>query len=351
MAIINGTRYSREEILERCGNMNQLAGYKRYILSEGRGKGTEAVDIDNGNGLKFTVLLDKCLDIAGCSFNGINLAYMTNNGIVAPQFYDSHGTEWLRSFAGGLLSTCGITHCGVPGEDAGEQLGLHGRISNCPADNICCEAYWEDDEYIIRIKGRSYETRLHGENLELRREIKVYTGENKIYIHDEIENKAYQPAPVMMIYHVNFGFPLYNEGSEIFIDSVECIPNDDEAKRMVTQRLTVTKPQHGVPENVYFNHMNKERGYGLATLINRKINSNGLGMYVKFDLEELPYLNQWKMIAEGHYVLGLEPANCKSLGRANERAEGRLTYIVPGETKHFNVELGMIEDLDEFSVK
>jgi hypothetical protein len=331
--------------------MNQLAGYKRYTFSEGRAKGTEAVDIDNGNGLKFTVLLDKCLDIAGCSFNGINLSYMTSNGIVAPQFYDSHGTEWLRSFVGGLLSTCGVTYCGAPCEDDGEQLGLHGRISNCPADNICCDAYWEEDEYVIKIRGRSYETRLHGETLELRREIKVYTGENKIYVSDEIENKGYKPNPIMMIYHVNFGFPLYDEGCEIFIDSVECLPNDKEAKKMLEQRFTATKPQHGVLENVYFNHMNKERGYGLATLINRKLDSNGLGMYVKFDLEELPYLNQWKMVAEGHYVLGLEPANCKSLGRANERTEGRLVYIEPGEIKCFNVELGIIENADLFFSK
>jgi hypothetical protein len=71
-------------------------------------------------------------------------------------------------------------------------------------------------------------------------------------------------------------------------------------------------------------------------------------MYVKFDLAELPYMNQWKMVAEGHYVLGLEPSNCRSLGRANERAEGRLRFIEPGETKCFNVELGIIENLDMF---
>jgi hypothetical protein len=347
MPVINGKSYSRNELLKKCGNISQVAGYKRYIFGEGRAKGTEAVDIDNGNGLRFTVLLDKCLDIAGCSYNGINLTYMTNNGIVAPQFYDSHGNEWLRSFAGGLLSTCGITYCGAAGEDDGEQLGLHGRISNCPADNICCEAVWENDEYVIKVRGRSYETKLHGETLELRREIKIHAGENRICINDEIENKGYKAAPLMMIYHLNFGFPLYNVSSEIYIDSVTCIPNNDEAAKWMKTRDIIQEPQHLKPETVYFHEMNMNRGYGYAALVNRSLHYNGLGICIKYNLDELPYMNQWKMDAEGHYVLGLEPANCRTFGRAKEKAEGRLRYIEPGEIRQFRLELTVAENIGD----
>lgn len=348
MPIINGTRYSRDKLLKKCGNIAQVAGYKRYTFSEGRAKGLEAIDIQNGNGLQFTVLLDKCLDIAGCSYNGINLAYMTNNGAVAPQFYDSHGNGWLRSFGGGLLSTCGITYCGAAGEDDGEQLGLHGRIGNCPADNIGCEAVWEEEQYVIKVRGRSYETSLHGEFLELRREIKVYAGDNRIYIRDEIENKGYRPAPLMMIYHCNFGFPLYDAGSEVYIDSTNCIPNDAEAEKWLQTRDVIPEPQHLRPETVYFHQMNEKRGYGFAALLNRNLNHNGLGVCMKYNLDELPYLNQWKMVAEGHYVLGLEPSNCRTLGRANEKAEGRLRYIEPGQTRHFDLELTVIENVEKF---
>ncbi|SEP05859.1 aldose 1-epimerase family protein [Propionispora vibrioides] len=346
MPVIHGIHYSKAKLLERCGNISQVAGYKRYVISEGRGKGVEAVEIYNGNGLQFTVLLDKTLDIADCSYQGVNLAYMTGNGIVAPQFYDSHGNGWLRSFNGGLLSTCGITYCGAASEDEGELLGLHGRISHCPADNICCEAVWEKEDYVITVRGRSYETRLHGEFLELRREIKIRAGDNTIYLHDEIENQGYRPVPLMMIYHCNFGFPLYDAGSEIYIDSVECAPNDEVSSKSLDDRNLVPEPRPLVPESVYFHRMNVSRGYGLAALINRKIGRKGLGVFLKYDLKELPYLNQWKMIAAGHYVLGLEPSNCRTLGRASEKAEGRLRYIEPGETRHFNLAIIISEEID-----
>jgi hypothetical protein len=38
----------------------------------------------------------------------------------------------------------------------------------------------------------------------------------------------------------------------------------------------------------------------------------------------------WIDRAPGVYALGLEPANCSVLGRAHDRAEGRLPFLEPG---------------------
>ena len=35
----------------------------------------------------------------------------------------------------------------------------------------------------------------------------------------------------------------------------------------------------------------------------------------------------------GVYALGIEPANCSVLGRAHDRAEGRLPFLQPGEKR------------------
>ena len=45
----------------------------------------------------------------------------------------------------------------------------------------------------------------------------------------------------------------------------------------------------------------------------------------------LPRLWQWIDPALG--VLGIEPANCSVLGRAHDRAEGRLPVLGPGEER------------------
>jgi len=43
-------------------------------------------------------------------------------------------------------------------------------------------------------------------------------------------------------------------------------------------------------------------------------------------------------------VVGLEPANCGVGGRAQDRAEGLLRVLAPGETEQLVVEIGVLPD-------
>lgn len=99
MVTINGNSFTKKELLKGCGNINQLAGIRRFTFSEGRAKGVEAVEVNNGNGLNFTVLLDRNMDIAWCSYKGVNLSYITSNSVISPYYFDRRRNEWLRSFS------------------------------------------------------------------------------------------------------------------------------------------------------------------------------------------------------------------------------------------------------------
>lgn len=318
-------------------------GIKKYTFSEGKAKGVEAVDVNNGSGLRFTVLLDRNMDIAWCDYKGINISYITSNSVVSPYYYNRNGNNWLRSFTGGLLTTCGITNAGKACSDNGEELGLHGSIGNCPSESICAESYWEDDEYIIKLTGISRETSFFGENLSLKREIKVLGGVNKIYIKDTIENLGSKESPLMMIYHFNFGYPILDKGSRIYIDSESSVGASEASDRNIQNQYIISDPVKDIEENVYFHRMNKENKEGQAILMNENLGESGLGIGLKFNLEELPYLNQWKMLGEGEYVLGLEPSNCMTLGRDKERERETLRYISPGEKRIFNLELSIMD--------
>jgi hypothetical protein len=60
-----------------------------------------------------------------------------------------------------------------------------------------------------------------------------------------------------------------------------------------------------------------EDGMAAITLRNRGL---GLELEVSFRKAELPMFTQWKMMGQGEYVLGLEPANCHPDGQAAQRA-------------------------------
>jgi hypothetical protein len=92
-------------------------------------------------------------------------------------------------------------------------------------------------------------------------------------------------------------------------------------------------------------------GRAWAALVNRGLQPQGgpagLGLYLGFRADTLPYLNEWKMLAEGDYVVGVEPANTKVLNRAVLRREGRLPMLQPGEAREMEVELGVLEGPQE----
>ena len=46
------------------------------------------------------------------------------------------------------------------------------------------------------------------------------------------------------------------------------------------------------------------------------------------------------MMAEGLYVLGVEPANCHVEGRVKERERGTLQVLAPGENRIYHMEIG-----------
>jgi hypothetical protein len=59
----------------------------------------------------------------------------------------------------------------------------------------------------------------------------------------------------------------------------------------------------------------------------------GAEVEISWDAAALPRLHQWVHPAAGVYVLGIEPANCSVLGRASDRAVGRLPMLGAGSSR------------------
>jgi hypothetical protein len=128
MAYLYDRDWTRQELLQHVGHMDQVAGIKLLEVTDGIERGNRLLRVWTGSGLDFDVLPDRALDISACCYKGIPLAWASPTGAVHPAFYEPGGLGWLRSFQGGLLVTCGLDQFGPPCSDAGEELGLHGRV-------------------------------------------------------------------------------------------------------------------------------------------------------------------------------------------------------------------------------
>jgi hypothetical protein len=320
---------NKPELLNYIGNLSQIGGCRHYTLSEGWGRGMRATDINTGGGLQFTVLPDRGLDISLASYKGMNLVYLTCNGETHPSYYEPEGIGWLRTFAGGLLTTCGLTHLGPPCNDEGDELGLHGRYSTLPVKQLSDLSDWVGDEYHYKVRGIVEEGFLFGKKLRMDREIFSVCGQNKIRITDKITNFGNAASPYTILYHMNFGYPLLSEEAEFVIDPLETTPRDVDAAPGIKEFRNFIKPQQFYKEQVFFHTMKGDQhGETAVTLKNKKV---GVAVNIKFNINQLPYITQWKMMGIGEYVLGIEPSNVKCKSRKTLRVENALPMLQPGE--------------------
>jgi hypothetical protein len=341
------TNFNKRQILRYVGDYSQLFGIKEYTLSGGKSKGVKAFDVRNGSGLEFTVLADRCLDIAGLSFNGTNCSYTSKTGIVAPEYYEEDRTGFLRSFSAGFLTTCGLRNVGSPCEVNGEPFSLHGRISNSPAEEVCATTEWVDNVPVLTISGKMRETRLFGENLILRRKITCKFGENKITIQNMVENLGFRKEALMLLFHFNMGYPLLDEDAVLVTPPVKLTPRDQEAEKGKTTYGQSQKPTHDYQEQVFYHNLKGDQnGATSVALINKKLE---LGVAIHFNKNQLFNFTQWKQMGEGDYVMGLEPCNCYVGGRADPLNEGMLEYLDPGEIRNFDLTIELLNGMDEIN--
>lgn len=329
----------RQKIERYVGNLLQLGGTRHYTMTGGRTHGTRCIDVKTGTGFAFTVVCDRGMDLSLASFRGTNLTFLTANAETNPAFYDPDGMEWLRTFSAGMLTTCGPTYLGNPCEDEGEKLGLHGRFSALSPEKVCDLTDFEKGT--IEITGTMYDSHTFGKKLRIRRRIRSEFGGSRVVVEDEIRNEGGIPSPLTMLYHVNFGYPLLSEAATVHVRSDHCDGCDSYSCRHLDERGRVRAPEAGSQEKNYLHTFAADREQTTAWVWNRELDG-GLAAYVRFSPRDLPYMNQWVLEDWKDYIVALEPANVPCESRNILRQKDMLPILQPGETKTFQVEIGVV---------
>ena len=338
MPTLYNKSFSIDELQRMTGSMDQLAGIRLVEYSSGRMHGMRAADVWTGSGLRFTVLLDRGMDIGPAEFAGKPLAWL-HPAMATPTFYEPVGGGFGRTFGGGLLVTCGLNHFGPSETVGGEFFPQHGRASHIPADEVNTHCGWDGDTYRLEVEGKVCQAILYGENLLLTRRISTSLGATSLHIEDRVANQGYRTASLMMLYHCNFGFPLISPDSELVVDEESVSPRDEPARAGLGQQNYFGAPEADFQQQVFFHRPRPAAdGYATATLVNRAID---FGAFLRYRTAELPVLTQWKNTGAGDYLCGLEPATNPEAPRETLRQRGEMKLLAPGEEVCFSLEIGI----------
>ena len=318
----------REKLYRYVGNEAQLYGVRRVILDEGNARGIAIYQVTTAGGLELDILPDTGLDIGRVKFKGVNMNYMSKNGYDSPVRFLPVSGNFDRYFPGGMLFTCGLLSAGPENTDTdGDFHPLHGRYHGNSASGLCAYA----DDHNIHVCGEIRETAQGKHNFSVRRKYTIPAFGSEILIEDEITNLTPSPVEYMMLYHMNFGYPMLSEKSEIiFPEKRKVTPRTKYAEEKLSENCKISAPIDGEEECVYFNEMEDD---AYVCLKNHEL---GIEAQITWSLDTLPILAHWKNMKSGDYVLGLEPSSCYIMGRERERREGKLRVLAPfGSVKHF----------------
>jgi Domain of unknown function (DUF4432) len=283
------------------------------VVADGPAAGCRALDVRVSGGIDIRILPDRGFDIGAAWFGGTPLAWISAVGETAPLDHPQ-GDDWNDALGGGLVATCGLRNVGAPSEGHGQ----HGTFSHLRAQEVCVER--RADEVVAR--ARVVDASAIGHRLEVEREVRTRIGEGRVTLADVTRNLASQPEAAPLLYHVNIGPPLWSGGARVETDAAEVVPRDEDARAALDAWDRAPGHEPGAPERV-FEHVGATR----AAVANGSL---------RLELDwNLPRLWQWVHPAYG--VLGLEPANCSVLGRAHDRAEGRLPELAAGEERRTSV--------------
>ncbi|MEE9405735.1 MAG: DUF4432 family protein [Algisphaera sp.] len=344
------TQLSRDA--EKFSMIQQIGGIRtaRYDWPDAGGSpGCRVAIFETGTPLRFVLNLDRGGDIVEASYGGTSLAWLSPNGYAPPTHASSQKQRWLHGWNGGLLSTCGPDLLGAEKDDDDNIVDLHGMFHHQPA---AIQAIHQPDprngvlDMSIELVVRA--THIFTPIYEIKRTISATLGIAGVRVRDEVRNISAVQANHHWLYHVNFGYPLVNTGTQLFYTGDHGVAwGVSDAAKAVAEPAWKTVPEPLAEHNgwgergVIVVPPADDQGWATAGLLNPSL---GLGVALHYDTATLPRLANWQHYGHaGTYVTALEPFVGQLLPSELD-ATAMPAVLEPQESRAYAIDLNVLTD-------
>ena len=315
----------------------------KYRLHGGRQEGVDIVELHNGR-MTIRIIPTRGMSILDAVMGDVRLGWDSPvKEVVHPMHIDPHsrgGLGWLEGF-NEYLVRCGLEWFGPPvadahhharGEAPASNLTLHGKIANIPVSRLELEIETAAP-FRLKLRGLVRERMLFGPKLDLETELVTTPGSSTFMITDRVTNDGAGAEEFGLLYHINHGCPLLENGSRLLAPAARVTPMTQRATEGgVENYASYAGPRHGYTEQNYMlDLLTDRRGRTQVMLQNRSATK---AVSLAWTLEQLPCFTVWKntQAEKDGYVTGLEPGTNYPYPRPVERKAGRVPLLRSGQT-------------------
>ena len=341
---MSAPRIDLSAIRERVGDIEAYAGVRLVTLGDGHERGVRLLEFRSGGGLDFEVVIDRGLDIGRLAMAGQSFSWHSPVGLKAPWLIDrasDRGQGFLRGFSG-LLTTCGLDHIRQPETLAVEgnplhptgfvDHPLHGSATFTPARLTGYGMAQGASGATLWCEGEMRQTMVFGACLSLRRRICCAVGSSVLQITDEIENIGATPSPHLLLYHINLGFPLIDEGTRLAIRPARAVWHNGEHEPFAPFPVPQAEQSAELSVHAF------EAGAAAAECVAENPRT-GASMIIGFDPSQLPFCQLLRLPGRRLYAAAIEPCTTGHRSQAEAASHGEVRLLQPGERRAYALRL------------
>ncbi|SDN04684.1 DUF4432 family protein [Ensifer sp. YR511] len=218
----------RQDYLDKIGDISQLGDITLMAAEDGPARGARFLVGRTLSGMHFRIAVDRGFDLVDLDYRGVPLGWRGSQGFAAPALHapDSEdGLAFVRAFSGFLI-TCGWDHYGPARTGPQNHFGyalkaeakypLHGRATFIPGSNLSfgVDLHAENGP-LVYAEAILRQTAMFGEQIEVRRRYTFGIERPLIDLIDHVQNIGRKRTPHRVLYHVNLGYPLIDDGTVI----------------------------------------------------------------------------------------------------------------------------------------
>lgn len=218
------TQPTLAEWSEHSVHPHLYAGTRLVRVVDGPGDGSRLLQAWCPSGPELDIAVERGFDVVGARPAGVPLAWLSPTGLMPRTVGDPQGFGWMKSFRGGLLTTCGLSHYGTPAtlsdvhnappHEPVLHHGEHERASHLSADPVRRELVLGTTAHTA-LTAVVREAALHQDCSELRREITISPDRPEVIIKDRVTGVGPLPARHALLHHLDLGSPLVREGATV----------------------------------------------------------------------------------------------------------------------------------------
>jgi hypothetical protein len=321
--------------------LEAFASVRALTLSDGPERGVRMLHVRSGGGLEWEVVVDRGFDLGRVAYRGETISWHSATGVRGPWLMDpasDGGQGFLRGHSG-FMETCGLDHIrqpetvpfrGQPLHPTGEIAHpLHGLYSVQPARLI---GYGCEEDAPIPLLWCEAEIRqafVFGACLSLRRRYECLAGSSRFTVRDRVRNIGPSPAPHLMLYHINLGYPLIDNGSRLTLNGATKVWHEGDGAPLAP----FGAPRAEQSRDISLHRWNDPTAKAMIAVAA----ASGLTLEIDVEAGQLPFCQVLRIDSSGHYGLSIEPCSTSARSRNDADDRGETRRLQPREEVRYDL--------------